>query len=145
MAINLKNKTALQFFTEMNTGTLLEDRIQLMLNDPAVSSVTFRNGQLSYGLVAGGFKHLDEWRYSLEDTIKILTTVTEKVGELTQMSETELETNVDFKDIVMQLINVEDNAVADLEERLIHSDFLIHICKREYLGKDVVTIDDLPF
>lgn len=145
MAINLNNKTALRFFTEMNTGTLLEDRIQLMLNDPAVSSVTFQNGQLSYGLVAGGFKHLDEWRYSLEDTIKILTTVTEKVGELAHLSETELEIDVDFKDTIMQLINLEDDAVADLEERLIYSNFLIHICKREYLGKDVITIDDLPF
>lgn len=142
MALDMKHQTAQEFLSLIETNSLIEERIQLMIGDPAIKSILFQNGQLYYRLKEGGFRKLSTWKLTFEETIQFMLNFLEKI-EVPVSNETEID--ILFKEHVVFYENVENVDYKDLNERLIHSKFKINIVSLENVVIPDIQEDDLPF
>lgn len=146
--ITMRQSTAKDFFKLIKTNTLLEQRIQLMLDNPNTIGFTFKNGGLSEGILEGGYVKLEDWNLSLEETIDVMKTLTEMLEEYEKTPDQIYDGRVLFSDSIMNFEffledEFEDEENPTAETIMFYSSFYIHVIKNEHI-KDV-TEDDLPF
>lgn len=140
MNYELRKMTSSTFFSKINTGTLIEERIKLMLVDTNIDGICFADGEFSYRLKEGRHEDLPTWEFTLEETIHILTIFCERVKEVFSLSEDIAEGSLIFEDCRIGFDNFEIYPYGDPEDGE-HSLYSFYINKFIEYENDL----ELPF
>lgn len=76
-----RDSTLEEVVSQLNTGTLIENRILLMLKDDEIRSIEFDKGRLYYMKTnERDFIPLEDWRFSFEESVRIVEFFFKSIG-----------------------------------------------------------------